>query len=103
MSNSADGRDKPKPRRGVQRSTFPDNFPSVRNKLPKWTVFLYLGDQCDWAIVGTVGALTEADAVAQARQVVALAWPTLYEAAHLDSTPVSAIPALHGGAHDHNR
>jgi hypothetical protein len=51
---------------------------------------LYLGDQCTWAITGTVTAQTESEAIAEGKQIVAMAWPKVFEALDLKLLPAQA-------------
>jgi len=63
---------------------------SDRERFPIWEVRVYLGEQCDWGIVGVVTARTESEAIAEGRQVIALAWPGIYLAGDLGTTPATA-------------
>ena len=64
---------------------------AMRSTFPTWEVYLYLGDQCSIALAMLVTARTESEAIAEARQSVALAWPQLFADCSIDSTPASAM------------
>ena len=78
-ARAADGRDKPKTRRGVRRPG--SSLPQYRAGVPWWRVYIFLGDQCDWAICGDVQAFDDPTAIKIARETVAHNWPHLTEVA----------------------
>lgn len=56
--------------------------------MKRWTVKLYLGDQCSWFIGGDIHATNEEEAIERARRAVAEAWPLI--ARHVMDTPATA-------------
>ncbi len=54
-------------------------------KFPIWHVTIYLGDLCDVGICMNVTSRSESEAIAEARQIIAVAWPAVYEALHIET------------------
>jgi hypothetical protein len=80
VGRSADGRDKPKPPRGVRRAPSPAK--QYRAGVPWWRVYIFLGDQVtSWALCGDVQAFDEKTAITIAREHIAVVWPLFAEIA----------------------